>query len=98
MVKNVVSTVGKVKDKVEELLDQVKQLKTDVETIKQAAEKLKADLNSDHTITDGQKCKDNKPEAKKTIKDCYEFIYEPIKAVGKSGGGADGANGCCTTF
>jgi len=54
------------------------ELKNDFENVKKSAEEMEKGLQK--AQEDGAKCSKNN---KKTLKDCYEFIYGPIKAEKK---------------
>ena len=54
---------------------------------------LQTEMNTGMLVENGQKCK---AASKGTVKDCYEFTYEPIK--GQSGPPKEVVNGCCSLF
>ena len=80
---------NEVKDRCEKIKDSMNVLKKDVTDLKSQAEQLQ-DFNK--LLELGKTCQ---TKNKTTIKDCYELIYEPIKAPAPE---KKGANGCCVTF
>lgn len=81
---------NEIKKGVEDMKNSMTALKTDVKDLKAGAEEL---TNYNQVLGLGNVCFQKK---KFTIKDCYESIYEPIKAPPKVKN--TGANGCCVTF
>jgi hypothetical protein len=95
MIKSVASSVSKIKDKCENIIDDMKQVKNDLQEMNDSFGKLQEEFTSEMIIENGEKCKKSN---KLQIKDCYEFINEPIKDATPSKSGPGGAQGCCTVF
>jgi hypothetical protein len=74
MIKAVATKASTIKDHSEEITETMKQVKSDFEDMRESAEKLK---NMEQLLADGKLCQKNN---KKTLKACYEFTFEPIKA------------------
>lgn len=78
MIVSVGKSTAQIKTKCGKIQQQMDEMKSDFENVKKAAEDMEQGLQK--AQEDGLKCHTNN---KKTIKDCYEFIYEPIKAPTK---------------
>ena len=83
---------SRLKDKCESMKDEMTAFKDECELMQQTSENLKKAIEEDTLTELAAKCKKGK---KKTVKDCYETAYEPIKADGIGGAGGQG---CCTVF
>jgi hypothetical protein len=93
VVKDTASSVSKIKNVAESLIDQMKGIPLELKAIADAAKGLKDSIEDGDIIEKGKKCREAKLE---NILLCYEHAFGKIETVGepKEGGG----QGCCTTF